>query len=150
MDTIFNFISINLKLLLIYLAVWLVTSVFLYFLAKNLTARNKVLNGLLLVQKLLESKLGEKSSAILQIWIEGLNKIQDGEFSNEDGVDQFVRYVRLAIKNYGIDLSERDLDILHTIVMSTLNIFVKSKPKQIESSIQKFNTIQHLSKMNKT
>lgn len=150
MDTIFNFISINLKLLLIYLAVWLVTSVFLYFLAKNLTARNKVLNGLLLVQKLLESKLGEKSSAILQIWIEGLNKIQDGEFSNEDGVDQFVRYVRLAIKNYGIDLSERDLDILHTIVLSTLNIFVKSKPKQIESSIQKFNTIQHLSKMNKT
>lgn len=149
MDTIFTFISMNVKLLLIYLAIWLVTSVLFYFLAKNLTARNKVLNGLLLVQNLLESKLGEKSSAILQIWIEGLNKIQDGEFSNEDGVDQFVRYVRLAVKNYGIDLTERDLDILHTIVMSTLNIFVKSKPKQIESSIQKFNTIQHLSKMNK-
>ena len=82
----------------------------LTYLAK-FTADTKVtLNTLQVIKIVLEAKLGSKAGKILDIWIEGLNKIQDGEFSVSDGVDQFVRFIRLGAASKGVELSDEDIE----------------------------------------
>ena len=66
----------------------------LTYLAKFSADTKVTLNTLQVIKIVLEAKLGSKAAKILDIWIEGLNKIQDGEFSVSDGVDQFVRFIR--------------------------------------------------------
>jgi hypothetical protein len=101
------------------------------------------LQTLEVVKLVLRSKLGDKADGILDIWIEGLKKIQDGEFSQDDAVDQFVRFVRLGCVQKGIELSEEDVDKIHMLVLSTLETFVGKKPKQIEIAVNKFNAMNH-------
>ena len=96
-----------------------------------------------IVKIFLANALGKKGEAILDIWIEGLKKIEDGEFSNEDAVDQFVRFIRLGCVQKGIELSEEDVDKIHMLVLSTLETFVGKKPKQIQIAVNKFNAMNH-------
>ena len=95
------------------------------------------------IKLVLHSKLGDKADGILDIWIDGLKKIQDGEFSQDDAVDQFVRFIRLGCAQKGIELSEEDVDKIHMLVLSTLETFVGKKPKQIEIAVNKFNAMNN-------
>ena len=113
------------------------------FLVKNQTDTKSALNTLLVIKIVLSSKLGDKADGILDIWIEGLKKIQDGEFSQDDAVDQFVRFIRLGCVQKGIELSEEDIDKIHMLVLSTLETFVGKKPKQIQIAVNKFNAMNH-------
>ena len=70
-------------------------------------------------------------------------KIQDGEFSKDDAVDQFVRFIRLGCVQKGIELSEEDVDKIHMLVLSTMETFMGKKPKQIEIAVNKFNAMNH-------
>ena len=107
-----------------------------YNLARFRTKRERALFFLTLVKKVLVEKLGDKGIAIVDIWISGLEKIQDGEFSKEDGVDQFLRYMKLGASRIGIVLDEKDIDVLQTVIISTIGYFGKSEPKEIEVSIK--------------
>ena len=85
--------------------------------------------------------MGSKADQILDIWIKGLELIQDGEFSSEDAVDQFVRYIRLGAAEKGIELTEEDVDKINMLVLSTLENFTGKKPQQIKAVVNKFNAM---------
>ena len=116
-------------------------SAFLFFYAKTRAPISDTISSLELVKIFLANALGKKGEAILDIWIEGLKKIEDGEFSNEDAVDQFVRFIRLGCVQKGIELSEEDVDKIHMLVLTTLETFMGKKPKQIEIAVNKFNAM---------
>jgi|APGre2960657404_1045060.scaffolds.fasta_scaffold47395_2 hypothetical protein len=127
--------------ILFYLITFSIVSVALFYLAKLRSSSAVVLNTLQIIKMMLSSKLGSKADALVDIWIEGLKKIQDGEFSREDGVDQFVRYVRLAAVNKGVLLTDDDVQHITQLVSSTLDIFIGKKQSEISLGVNKFNAM---------
>ena len=116
-------------------------SAFLFFYAKTRAPISDTISSLELVKIFLANALGKKGEAILDIWIEGLKKIEDGEFSNEDAVDQFVRFIKLGAAQKGIELTEEDAEKIELLVLSTFEKFVSKKPKQINIAVNKFNAM---------
>jgi hypothetical protein len=136
-----HFLSKTQNEIIFYVILFVVGSLILFFLAKSGNDVKSSLNALELIKLMLHSKLGNKADGILDIWIEGLKKIQDGEFSEDDAVDQFVRYIRLGCAQRGIQLTDEDVDKIHLLVMSTLEKFTSKKPKTIEIAVNKFNAM---------
>ena len=125
--------------LLLYTLFFIVGCFVFVYLAKLKTQREFLLSTLKVVQSVLSSKLGTKGSGILAIWVDGLQKIQDGEFTTDDGVDQFVRYIKLAAAQQGITLTDSDVQEIHTLVMTTLGIFLSNKPKQVQIAVNQLD-----------
>ena len=118
-------------------------SAILFFVARANTPVSETITSLELVKVFLSNALGKKGEAILDIWIEGLRKIEDGEFSSEDAVDQFVRFIKLGAIQKGVELSEQDTDKIELLVLTTLENFNSKKPKQINIAVNKFNAMNH-------
>ena len=142
MELVNNFLKSTQNEIIVYVICFILGSV-VFFLAKSKSEGAAALQTLEVVKLVLRNKLGDKADGILDIWIEGLKKIQDGEFSKDDAVDQFVRFIRLGCVQKGIELSEEDVDKIHMLVLSTLETFVGKKPKQIEIAVNKFNAMNH-------
>jgi len=143
MEFINHFLKNTQNEIILYVICFILGSVVFFFLAKSKTEGAAALQTLEVIKLVLRSKLGDKADGILDIWIEGLKKIQDGEFSEDDAVDQFVRFIRLGCAQKGIQLSEEDVDKIHMLVLSTLETFIGKKPKQIEIAVNKFNAMNH-------
>jgi hypothetical protein len=141
MEKIIHIFSTGTDHLLFYIIVFSVVSSALFYLAKVRSGSAVVLNTLQIIKLMLSSKLGSKADDLVDIWIEGLKKIQDGEFSRDDGVDQFVRYVRLAAANKGVILTEDDIQHISQLVSSTLEIFLGKKQTEISLGVNKFNAM---------
>ena len=118
-------------------------SAFLFFYARTRGRVAETITSLELVKVFLSNALGDKGKAILDIWIEGLKKIEDGEFSSEDAVDQFVRFIKLGAAQKGVELSEQDTEKIELLVLTTLEKFVSQKPKQINIAVNKFNAMNN-------
>jgi hypothetical protein len=99
-----------------------------------------------IISSVLGNKFGSKASDLLEIFVDGLDKIQDGDFSNDDVVDWFLRYVRLSAQQKGITLTDEDINNLHTLISSTVFMFVGKNPKQIKHAVNQFNAFQAMSK----
>jgi hypothetical protein len=125
--------------LLVYVALFLIGYVILFFLSKIKRESSIALQVMVVIRALLAAKLGSKASAIIDIWIEGLRMIQDGEFSQEDRIDQFVRFVKLGASSKGVELTEGDVEHIRVLVDSTLDVFVGKKPQEINIAVNKFN-----------
>jgi hypothetical protein len=147
MDFVIEFLTKNISSIGTYILFFLLGSAVLFHLSKLKNERQVALSTLQIIHAVLKSKLGEKSDMLISIWIEGLKKIQDGEFSDEDGVDQFVRYLRLAAKNNGIELDEADVQAISTLVLSTLQTYVGKKPKEIDIAVNKFAAMSQISSL---
>jgi hypothetical protein len=143
MEFINHFLKNTQNEIILYVICFILGSVVFFFLAKSKSEGAAALQTLEVIKLVLRSKLGDKADGILDIWIEGLKKIQDGEFSEDDAVDQFVRFIRLGCAQKGIQLSEEDVDKIHMLVLSTLETFIGRKPKQIEIAVNKFNAMNH-------
>ena len=124
--------------IMLYLITFSIVSSILFYLARLRSGSAVVLNTLQIIKMMLSSKLGSKADALIDIWIEGLKKIQDGEFSRDDGVDQFVRYVRLAAASKGVTLTDEDVVHISQLVSSTLDIFLGKKQSEISLGVNKF------------
>ncbi len=125
--------------LMVYFALFLIGSVVMYFLSKLKKESAVALQVMIVIRALLSAKLGSKASLLIDIWIDGLRKIQDGEFSEDDRVDQFVRFVRLGASSKGVELSDSDVDNIRDLVNSTLDVFVGKEPNEINLAVNKFN-----------
>jgi hypothetical protein len=147
MDFVIEFLTKNISSVGTYILFFLLGSAVLFHLSKLKNERQVALSTLQIIHTVLKSKLGEKADMLISIWIEGLKKIQDGEFSDEDGVDQFVRYLRLAAKNNGIELDEADVQAISTLVLSTLQTYVGKKPKEIDIAVNKFAAMSQISSL---
>jgi hypothetical protein len=143
MNFVLDFVTKNLSSVGTYILIFLIGSVILFHLSKLKNERQVALNTLQIIHMVLKSKLGDKADMLVSIWVEGLKKIQDGEFSDADGVDQFVRYLRLAAKVNGIELSDADVESLSTLVLTTLQTYIGKKPKEIDIVVNKFNIMIH-------
>jgi len=113
----------------------------LFFYARAKAPISETISSLELVKVFLSNALGQKGEAILDIWIEGLKKIEDGEFSSEDAVEQFVRFIKLGAAQKGVELSEQDTEKIELLVLSSLEKFISKKPKQINIAVNKFNAM---------
>jgi len=118
-------------------------STVLFFYARSNAPISETISSLELVKVFLSNALGAKGEAILDIWIEGLKKIEDGEFSSEDAVDQFVRFIKLGAAQKGVELSEQDTEKIELLVLSTFEKFSSKKPKQINIAVNKFSAMNH-------
>lgn len=147
MDFVIEFLTKNISSVGTYILFFLLGSAVLFHLSKLKNERQVALSTLQIIHTVLKSKLGEKADMLISIWIEGLKKIQDGEFSDEDGVDQFVRYLRLAAKNNGIELDEADVQAISTLVLSTLQTYIGKKPKEIDIAVNKFAAMSQISSL---
>ena len=131
----------NLQDLLVYVIFFVVVSFALYYLAKLKKGSATALATLQIIHTVLKSRLGDKASGLIEIWLDGLKKIQDGEFSREDGIDQFVRYIKLASAENGIIITNEDEIAIQTLVQMTLDIFIGKSQTQITLAINKFNAM---------
>ncbi len=143
MELVSNFLKSTQNEIIVYVICFILGSVVFFFLAKSKTESSAALQTLEVIKLVLRSKLGEKADGILDIWIEGLKMIQDGEFSNEDKVDQFVRYIRLGATSKGVELTDEDVEKIELLVLSTLEQFINKKPSQIKTVVNKFNAMNH-------
>lgn len=141
MKTILDFLSHSGNTLIVYTIMCAVGSVVLFYLSKLKSESAVVLNTLQVIKILLSAKLGSKADAIIDIWIEGLKKIQDGEFSKDDGIDQFIRFVRLGASSKGIALSDEDVEHIKILVGSTLEVFLGKRQQSLDSGVNKFNAM---------
>mgnify|MGYP003661924259 FL=1 len=141
MSQIIDLISKNASGLLLYVVIFAIGSSVLFFLSKLKTESGIALQTLIVIKAILSRQIGSKAGDIVDIWIEGLKKIEDGEFSREDGVDQFIRFVRLGAATRGIELSELELNAVTSLVESTLNIFIGKKPKEITMAVHQFTVM---------
>ena len=141
MKIILDFLNHSGNTLLVYTILCVTGSFLLHYLSNLRSESAVVLNTLQVIKILLSAKLGSKADAIIDIWIEGLKKIQDGEFSKDDGIDQFIRFVRLGAASRGVNLSDEDVEHVRILVGSTLDVFLGKKQKSLDSGVNKFNAM---------
>lgn len=146
MQTVLNFLLHSFDGLILYVLLFIVGSFALYHLARLKSQRAYLFTTIKIISSVLGNKFGSKASGLLEIFVDGLNKIQDGDFSNDDVVDWFLRYVRLSAQQKGISLTDEDINNLHTLISSTVFAFVGKNPKQIEHAVNQFNAFQAMSK----
>lgn len=125
----------------VYFIFYAVSSTAMLYLSKLKSKRNYLYSTLIIVKTVLAAKFGSKANDLIDIWMEGLKKIEDGEFSNEDKTDQFLRYLRLAAKDKNLSLSDKEIEILHTVVLSTFEQITPEKPKEVKMAVNKFNAM---------
>ncbi len=145
MEKILNFLLHSLDGLVLYIVLFIVGSFILYHLARLKNQRAFLFSTIKIISSVLGSKFGSKAEGLLEIFVDGLGKIQDGDFSNDDVVDWFLRYVRLSAQQKGIVLTDEDVNNLHTLISSTVLTFVGTNPKQIEHAVNQFSAFQTMS-----
>jgi hypothetical protein len=122
--------------------VCILTFVGLFLLSRGYKSESQVaLDSLFVIKNLLAAQLGEKGRLLVDIWIKGLQNIQDGEYSEADRIDTFVRFIKLAAANEGVTLTEEDMQRIQTLVMTTLEMFVGKKPTTIAVAVNKSNAM---------
>jgi hypothetical protein len=122
--------------------VCVLTIIGLFLLSRGYKSESQVaLDSLFVIKNLLAAQLGEKGGLLVDIWIKGLQNIQDGEYSEADRIDTFVRFIKLAAAGEGITLTEEDLQRIQTLVMTTLEMFVGKKSTTIAVAVNKFNAM---------
>jgi len=142
MQAVLNFITNYSEGILLYVLIFVVGSFLLFHLAKLKNQRSYLFSTIKIISSVLGLKFGSKAAALLDIIVDGLGKIQDGDFSHDDVVNWFLRYVRLAAQQKGITLTDEDVNNLHILISSTIVPFVGSNPKQIQHAVNQFNAFQ--------
>ena len=145
MQTVLNFLTHSFDGLILYVLLFVVGSFILFHLAKLKNQRAYLFSTIKIISSVLGSKFGSKAAGLLEIIVDGLGKIQDGDFSNDDVVEWFLRYVRLAAQQKGITLTDEDISNLHILISSTIVPFVGTNQKQIQHAVNQFNAFQAMS-----
>ena len=145
MQTVLNFLTHSFDGLILYVLLFVVGSFILFHLAKLKNQRAYLFSTIKIISSVLGTKFGSKAAGLLEIIVDGLGKIQDGDFSNDDVVEWFLRYVRLAAQQKGITLTDEDINNLHILISSTIVPFVGTNQKQIQHAVNQFNAFQAMS-----
>jgi hypothetical protein len=71
------------------------TVIGLYYLAPYGYAAIKMQSALKKVRGFLVTKLGDKAAIVVDIWIDGLDAIKDGNFTEEEMVEEFIKIIKM-------------------------------------------------------
>lgn len=129
--------------ILVYLVIYFVSTFVFVRISKNKDKKQQLYSTLVLLNTVFKIKFGSKATQLVDIWMDGLMKIQDGEFSNEDKTDQFLRFIRLAASNKGISLSNDEVEVLHTLILATFDKLTQNKSKDVTQAVSKFQSLNH-------
>jgi hypothetical protein len=142
MKLLTDLITLHLVELSIYLGVFVAATVGLFFLAKHKSQSALALQALIIVRAFLYARFGARAGNLVDIWISGVKMIQDGEFSADDGVDQFVRYINLGASTKGITLSDVELEAIRNLAASTLKMFLTRRKTEINLAVRQFSSMR--------
>jgi hypothetical protein len=92
--------------------------IFLYFIAPYGWAVYLMQRKLKDVRSFLIEKLGPKSGQIIDVWIEGLDVVKDGNLSEEEMVQEFIKIIKLRAAS--ADLQQDDNQIVEDAARMTI------------------------------
>jgi hypothetical protein len=101
-----------------YILLALGTIIFLYFMAPYVSSVIYVQKKLKKVRTFLTIKLGPKAGQIIDVWIEGLDAIKDGVFTEEEMVREFIKIIKLRAAS--VDLTGEDDKALEEAAQMTI------------------------------
>ena len=100
----------------------------LYYLAKFAVLINYAINTLKTVKSFLVEKLGDKAGLIIDILIEGLTSIQDGDLSEQEMIDEFIKIIKMRAASAELTVAEQE--IVEEAARMTIQSIAKDKNKQ--------------------
>lgn len=137
-----DIITLHLIEFSVYLGIFVAGTAGLFFLAKYKSQSALALQALIIVRAYLYARFGARAGNLVDIWIAGIKMIQDGEFSADDGVDQFVRYVNLGASTKGLTLSDTELEAIKNLASATLKMFLNRRKTEINLAVRKFSSMR--------
>ena len=142
MENFLNHLSSGLAEVVVYFIIYVISSFVIVRMTKNKDKRQQLLSTFVILKTVLTIKFGSKAGKIVEIWMDGLKKVEDGEFSNEDRADQFLRYIRISASTNGISLSNEEIEILHTLVLTTFQKLFPNKPETVVQAVKSFQALK--------
>jgi len=89
----------------IVVAIGVITVAGLRFLAGKQQEVEYVKAILVSVHELMKGQLGDKSEAVYQAWLSGLDAISDGDFTPTEMVAELTKFIKIALGKQNITLS---------------------------------------------
>lgn len=142
MKLLTDLITLHLIEFSVYVGIFVAGTAGLFFLAKYKSQSALALQALIIVRAYLYARFGARAGNLVDIWIAGIKMIQDGEFSADDGVDQFVRYVNLGASTKGLTLSDTELEAIRNLAASTLKMFLNKRKTEINLAVRQFSSMR--------
>jgi len=85
--------------------------------------------ALSLAKQILGTKLGDKADFIYSIWLEGLNEIASGKFTDNEAVDVFVKFVQKAAADHNVTLTDTEIEDIKQVTLTIVNMLhLKNQP----------------------
>jgi hypothetical protein len=109
------------------------TVIGLYYLAPYGYAALKMKKALVNVRSYLVQKLGAKSAFVIDIWIEGLDAIKDGNFSEEEMIQEFIKIIKMRAAT--IELSAEDEKAVEEAARITIQSIKGKKTNKVAFKI---------------
>lgn len=133
MSNILDLIKVVLSLYGVWILIGLGTVLGLYALSKFRSAIDEVEFTLQKVKSLLREQLGDKASAVIDVWLTGLNSVKDGVFTEDEMVQEFIRVIK--IKSSLESLSEKEDLAIEKAAQMTVQSISKKKVNVIAFQI---------------
>jgi len=109
------------------------TVIVFYVLAQHVYLIATVQTKLNFIKSYLEKNLGDKAGEIIDIWITGLESIKDGNFTEEEMIEQFMNIVRIKTSANKFSLEENK--IINSAIEMTIQSFTNKKSKNVAFKI---------------
>lgn len=109
------------------------TVIVFYVLAQHVYLIATVQTKLNFIKSYLEKNLGDKAGEIIDIWITGLESIKDGNFTEEEMIEQFMNIVRIKTNVNKLSLEEQK--VVNSAVEMTVQSFSSQKSKNVAFKI---------------
>lgn len=109
------------------------TVIVFYLLAQHVYLIATIQTKLNFIKSYLEKNLGDKSGEVIDIWIKGLELIKDGNFTEEEMIEQFINIIK--IKTEAQKLSTEEQKVIKSAVELTVQSFTNQKSKNVAFKI---------------
>jgi len=127
----------NIEYILLIYGWWILlaqaTVIVFYVLAQHVYLIATVQTKLNFIKSYLEKNLGDKAGEIIDIWIAGLESIKDGNFTEEEMIEQFMNIVRIKTSANKFSLEENK--IINSAIEMTIQSFTNKKSKNVAFKI---------------
>lgn len=127
----------NIEYILLIYGWWILlaqaTVIVFYVLAQHVYLIATVQTKLNFIKSYLEKNLGDKAGEIIDIWITGLESIKDGNFTEEEMIEQFMNIVRIKTSANKFSLEENK--IINSAIEMTIQSFTNKKSKNVAFKI---------------
>ena len=94
------------------------------YLSKNKSKLSVVSSAIQILHMLFGDKLGNKANAIFDIWLDCLTKVQNGEWTEQEMLDEFFRIVSEVEK---AELTEADKMQITDLTKASIKMFAENK-----------------------